>query len=203
MYDAGDARVLRSASNGYAGSIEGKWMGRQRLFLLGAGAAVLVAVLATLDIVMEGEGFDAADFALELLDRGLSVGAMVLVAWMTFAVRDVRAEQAVLRRDLARAVAEGAGWRAANGGTLDSLATAIGRQFDAWSLTGAERDIAGLMLKGVSLRDIAGLRHTSESTIRQQAQSIYQKSGLAGRRELAAFFLESLFEARDGPDPRG
>jgi DNA-binding NarL/FixJ family response regulator len=173
-------------------------MGRQRLFLLGAGAAALVVVLAVLDIVMEGEGFDAADFALELLDRGLSVGAMAVVAWMVLEVRDVRADQAMLRRDVARAVAEGAGWREANGRTLDDLASAIGRQFDAWSLTSAERDIAGLMLKGVSLRDIAGVRHTSESTIRQQAQSVYQKSGLAGRRELAAFFLESLFEER-GP----
>jgi DNA-binding CsgD family transcriptional regulator len=176
-------------------------MARQRLLLLGAGALVVVVALALLDIAIEGEGFDPADFAVELLDRGLSVGAMALVAWMTFEVREVRAEQAVLRRDVARAVAEGAGWRAANGGTLDDLAAAIGRQFDAWSLTAAERDIAGLMLKGVSLRDIAGLRHTSETTIRQQAQSVYQKSGLAGRRELAAFFLESLFEERS-PPPR-
>jgi DNA-binding NarL/FixJ family response regulator len=176
-------------------------MQRRQLLLLGGAALALVVTLAVLDITMEGEGFDPADLALELLDRGLSVGAMVLVAWVTFAVRDVRAEQAVLRRDLARAVAEGAGWRADNNETLDDLATAIGRQFDAWSLTSAERDIAGLMLKGVSLRDIAGLRHTSETTIRQQAQSVYQKSGLAGRRELAAFFLESLFEER-GPAAR-
>jgi DNA-binding CsgD family transcriptional regulator len=175
-------------------------MGRRRPLLLGAGALALVVALALLDVAIEGEGFAAADFALELLDRGLSVGAMALVAWMTFEVRDVRADQAALRRDLARAAAEGAGWRATNGATLDDLATAIGRQFDAWSLTAAERDIAGLMLKGVSLRDIAALRHTSEGTIRQQAQGVYQKSGLAGRRELAAFFLESLFEARaQGP----
>jgi DNA-binding CsgD family transcriptional regulator len=176
-------------------------MGRRRLVLLGAGALALVVSLALLDIAIEGEGFDVADFAVELLDRGLSVGAMALVAWVTFEVREVRADQAVLRRDIARAIAGGADWRAENGHTLDDLASAIGRQFDAWALTAAERDIAGLMLKGVSLRDIAGLRHTSETTIRQQAQSVYQKSGLAGRRELAAFFLESLFEDRQ-PPPR-
>ena len=66
----------------------------------------------------------------------------------------------------------------------------------SFTLTPAEADIAGLLLKGVSLHDIAVLRHTSDATIRQQAQSVYRKSGLAGRRELAAYFLESLFEAR-------
>ena len=169
-------------------------MERRRLFLLGACAVALVVALAVLDVTVEGEGWDAADFAFELLDRALTVGAMAAVAWITFAVRELRADQVALRQDLARAVAEGARWRSANGAMLGDLTAAIGRQFDAWTLTGAERDIAGLMLKGVSLRDIAQLRRTSETTIRQQARGIYQKSGLAGRRELAAYFLESLFE---------
>ncbi len=84
---------------------------------------------------------------------------------------------------------------------LADLGAAIERQFEDWSLTPAEADIAGLMLKGVPLRDIAELRHTSGSTIRQQAQAIYRKSGLAGRAELAAYFLESLFEARKSSLP--
>ena len=36
-------------------------------------------------------------------------------------------------------------------------------------------------------------RRTSEATIRQQAQSVYRKSGLTSRAELAAYFLEDLF----------
>ena len=59
------------------------------------------------------------------------------------------------------------------------------------------------MLKGASLREIAGLRRTSEATIRQQAQNVYRKSGLNSRAELAAYFLEDLFalsEAGFGPD---
>ena len=71
----------------------------------------------------------------------------------------------------------------------------------AWALSPAEADIAGLMLKGASLRDIARLRHTSETTIRQQAQGIYRKSGLSGRSEVAAYFLESLFEERRAAGP--
>ncbi len=65
----------------------------------------------------------------------------------------------------------------------------------------AEADIAGPMLKGLPLRDIAALRRTSETTIRQQAQAIYRKSGLSGRAELAAYFLNSPFDARQSAHP--
>ncbi len=147
-------------------------MRRRQLIALGLGAAGLVAGMAVLDITIEGDGFDAADFALELLDRAVSVGAMAAVAWAIVTLRDVQADQVVLRRDLTAAVARGAEWRAANDAALEDLAGAVRRQFGAWGLTPAEADIAGLMLKGASLRDIALLRGTSETTIRQQAQEL-------------------------------
>ena len=177
-------------------------MDRRGLQIVCAAAALAIG-LAVLDMAIEGEGFELADFALEVLDRAVTVGAMAAVAWVTFGLRELRAEQAALRADVARAVALGEDWRAASQAALDDLAAAIQRQFDAWALTRAEADIAGLMLKGVALRDIARLRQTSETTIRQQAQAIYRKSGLSGRAEFAAYFLESLFEeqaAREVPD---
>jgi DNA-binding CsgD family transcriptional regulator len=169
---------------------------RRKLVQLAVAATALVVALATLDVIVDGEGFEPADFALELLDRAITVGAMVAVAWITIGLHEVRAEQAALRADVALAVALGEDWRSASQSTLDDLAAAIHRQFDAWGLTPAEADIAGLMLKGVPLRDIARLRHTSDRTTRQQAQTIYRKSGLSGRAEFAAFFLESLFDTR-------
>jgi len=36
----------------------------------------------------------------------------------------------------------------------------------------------------------------SKTTVRQQARSLYGKAGLAGRHELAAFFLEDLLGPR-------
>lgn len=173
-------------------------MRRRDIILTGLGAVVLVIGLACLDEVVDGGPFSAADFVFEILDRTVTVGAMVGVAWVTFALRDVRRSQATLRHDLARAIAQGSEWRSNHETTLDDLAGAIRRQFAAWALSPAEADIAGLMLKGVSLRDIAGLRQTSDATIRQQAQAIYRKSGLSGRTELAAYFLESLFEEQRG-----
>ena len=36
------------------------------------------------------------------------------------------------------------------------------------------------------------MRGAGERTVRQQALAVYAKAGLAGRAELAAFFLEDL-----------
>jgi DNA-binding NarL/FixJ family response regulator len=174
---------------------------RRRIVLLGLGATAIVLILAGYDIALEGEPVSLADLVLEVLDRALLLGAVVAVAWSTASMRDIRREQTEMRADLARAVASGREWREASEAELSGLGAAIQRQFEAWSLTPAEADIAGLMLKGVPLRDIAKLRHTSDTTIRQQAQAIYRKSGLSGRAELAAYFLESLFEVPQAARP--
>ena len=74
----------------------------------------------------------------------------------------------------------------------------IDPQVDRWELTPAEREVCLLLLKGLSLREIADIRDTGERTAREQARAIYRKSALAGRAELAAFFLEDLLAPRDG-----
>jgi DNA-binding CsgD family transcriptional regulator len=77
---------------------------------------------------------------------------------------------------------------------LRGLGEQIDRQFAAWGLTAAEREVALLMLKGLRHKEIASLRATSERTVRQQALTIYKKAGLDGRTDLAAFFLEDLLQ---------
>jgi putative tricarboxylic transport membrane protein len=77
---------------------------------------------------------------------------------------------------------------------LRGLSEQIDRQFAAWGLTAAEREVALLMLKGLRHKEIASLRATSERTVRQQALTIYKKAGLDGRTDLAAFFLEDLLQ---------
>src|SRR5213078_4265991 len=83
-------------------------------------------------------------------------------------------------------------WNSEAQHVLQGLGAAIDRQFDRWGLTDAEREVALLQLKGLRHREIAELRHTSERTVRQQALAVYRKAGLAGRSDLAAFFLEDL-----------
>ena len=68
----------------------------------------------------------------------------------------------------------------------------IQEDFEKWGLSPAEREIALLLLKGLRLQEIADIRATSERTVRQQAQSIYRKSGLVSRTDLAAYFIEDF-----------
>jgi len=65
-------------------------------------------------------------------------------------------------------------------------------QFEQWNLSQSEREICKFMLKGMSFKEMAFQRNSSENTIRNQAQAIYEKSGIKGRKELAAYFLEEM-----------
>jgi DNA-binding CsgD family transcriptional regulator len=86
-------------------------------------------------------------------------------------------------------------WRRQASGLMEGLAAAVDRQFDQWHLTATEREIALLLLKGYGHKQIAARTGRSERTVRQHAVAVYQKSGLSGRAELAAFFLEDLGRA--------
>jgi DNA-binding NarL/FixJ family response regulator len=70
----------------------------------------------------------------------------------------------------------------------------IHRQFDTWNLTTSEQQVAMLLLKGLSFKEIAAVRDTREKTVRQQASTIYAKSGVDGRHAFAAWFLEDFLE---------
>lgn len=83
-------------------------------------------------------------------------------------------------------------WKDQNSRLIHGLSDSIQAQLLQWGLTAAEREIALLLLKGLSFKEIAEIRSTSEKTTRQQALMIYQKSKLPGRAELSAFFFEDL-----------
>lgn len=70
----------------------------------------------------------------------------------------------------------------------------IQEQLSAWDLTQSEKDVALLLLKGLSFEEIANVRDTKEKTVRQQATVIYRKSGLNGRHEFAAWFFEDFLQ---------
>jgi DNA-binding CsgD family transcriptional regulator len=75
---------------------------------------------------------------------------------------------------------------------LVGLVRAIDAQFTQWHLTPAEREVALLLLKGYGHKQIAARTGRSERTARQHAGVVYEKSGLGGRAELAAYFLQDL-----------
>ncbi len=103
------------------------------------------------------------------------------------------------QEELERRQVERDHWRERTEALLKGLGEEIELQLARWSLSPAERDTALLLLKGCGLKEIADLLGKSERTVRQQAISVYRKSGLAGRAELAAFFLEDLLSPRANP----
>jgi DNA-binding CsgD family transcriptional regulator len=73
-----------------------------------------------------------------------------------------------------------------------ALSDVINQQFQTWSLTPAERDVAFLALKGLDVAEIAELRGAAQGTVRAQLTRIYSKAGVSGRAQFAAFFVEDL-----------
>lgn len=116
----------------------------------------------------------------------VGVGLFVNHAWALHEAADN------IARDLKASEEESARWRAEAQNALEGMSAAIERQMDKWGLTEAERDVTLLLLRGLSHREIAEQRRTSEGTVRQQALAIYRKAGLEGRSGLAAFFLAGL-----------
>jgi DNA-binding NarL/FixJ family response regulator len=155
------------------------------------GAAILFAMIAILigtDLWTDrNEGAGFAHLSIETVVLATAAfGALMLS-------RRIRA----VDRALAEAKDDAARWRGENRQLVSGLSAAIKAQFQAWSLTEAESDIGLLLLKGLSHREIADIRQTSERTVREQARALYRKSNLSGRNDLAAFFLEDLLPARD------
>lgn len=145
----------------------------------------------------------AIDLALDRPERWLSAHVIVEVALMvtslTFSIilwqGWRRAQSRLVRTEasLARSITERDAWRKSAELALASFSSAVEQRLVAWGLTPTEREVALLLLKGHGHKQIAARTSRSERTVRQHAVSVYEKSGLSGRAELAAFFLEGLF----------
>lgn len=96
---------------------------------------------------------------------------------------------------------EAAEWKAKASELLGGMGTVVDRQLDAWRLTQAEREVALLLLKGLSFKELASVRETSERTSREQARGVYKKAGVGGRAELSAWFFEDLLAPVPPPEP--
>lgn len=160
-------------------------------------AFAAMALLAAVDLAFDlSEGTTALHV---LAEGGVVAVGMLGAAAMARRLREVvrrelsaREEATALAERLKATEAEAARWR---GETLDlvaGLGAAIDRQFERWTLSPAEKEVALLLLKGLSHKEVAEARAITEATARQQARAVYKKAGLSGRNDLAAFFLEDL-----------
>lgn len=135
--------------------------------------ALATAVFAAADLLADrGTGASGAHLSLEVaLFLAAAIAGWSLIGRARADARRSRQEKEIV----VRGVSEG-----------------IERQFEAWDLTPAERDVGLLLLKGFSHKEIARMRETGEATVRQQAFSLYRKASVTGRAELSAYFLEDL-----------
>jgi DNA-binding CsgD family transcriptional regulator len=123
------------------------------------------------------------------------LGSVVMARRLTLVLQSARAaeEDALALAERLRVTeAEAARWRGEARDLLSGLGAALDRQFGRWSLSPAEKEVALLLLKGLSHKEVAQVRSITEATARQQARAVYRKAGLSGRNDLAAFFLEDL-----------
>ena len=141
----------------------------------------LCAFFFVSDILSSVVGFQTSPISWEmreLLEIGAAVGLILGVVlgglMLRRALRDRNQAEEQLRR--------------ASGAFMDLLL----ERFSEWGLTPSERDVALFAIKGLSTAEIAGLRATSEGTVKAQTNAIYRKAGVSGRSQLLSLFIEDL-----------
>ena len=135
-------------------------------------------------------------FELVMLAFALGAAGYLWLRW-----RDADESLSHTRAQLESRDRERDAWRLRAERLLRGLGEEIDRQLREWDLTPVERETALLLLKGLGHKEIAALQQKSERTVRQHAIAVYRKSGLHGRAELSAFFLEDLLLPRDEATP--
>lgn len=166
---------------------------------LATAAALFGAILLLMaaDVVFDAlEGAGIGHLGAEGAVLALSLAGIAMLVRRLRALgaeaRELAGALAASRRDAEQSRRDAERWRTEAKTALAGLGALIDQQFDRWQLSPAEREVGLLLLKGLSHKEIAEVRGTSERTVRQQARAVYAKGGLSGRAELAAWFLEDL-----------
>lgn len=160
-------------------------------FRLGlTGLLIAIATFGVVDIILDKPTtWMSVHILLEVAYVLLSLGSVVFL-WSGWA--RTRRSLSRVEGHLETNRVERDEWKSRATQLLVGLGTEIDAQLERWSLTPAEKQVALLLLKGLGHREAAEVLDRSERTVRQHAVAIYRKSGLAGRAELSAFFLEDL-----------
>lgn len=166
--------------------------GRFRLYLL--WVFIFIGLLAGIDSITDVRGgAHSIHIFLETLVFIIAISSAFSI-YSRLHKEAIEAQQLIteLTTDLQRNQLEAIEWKNETQTLLRGLGASINNQFEKWELTPSEKEIGLFLLKGLSHKEVAYIRGVSEATARQQARAVYKKSGLLGRHDLAAFFLEEL-----------
>ena len=157
---------------------------------------VLILILA---IVVVASGADlvsdlahGADIEHIVKESAIVAISTVAIAWLLWGLRRQRLEISSLRQELETANRPQTPPKKYVLEARQKLGNVVTQQFSEWTLTGSEIEVGWLLLKGLSLKEIAMVRNTQEKTVRQQASSIYKKAGVSGRHAFSAWFIEDI-----------
>jgi DNA-binding CsgD family transcriptional regulator len=156
-------------------------------------------IIAVLTVIVIANLFDMATdmssgaSAWHLVEEGLVILASlaVIIGLMIYLRRQKRTLDQI-RQEFSKQQQEAAPASAELLQARKQLGNVIRQQFLDWQLTGSEQEVAMLLLKGLSFKEIAALRDTHEKTVRQQASAIYKKAGVSGRHAFSAWFIEDF-----------
>lgn len=176
---------------------------KERYYTIGVFTFVLILTLV--DVIEDmKEGVAISHLSIELgIILACSLGVFILMAKFF----DKKKEISVLNQHIENQNEEIQShkektdhWKKKSSKFIEGLGILINNQFETWKLSGSEKDVALFLLKGLSIKEVAEIRATSEKTVRHQATSVYKKSELSGRQELSAFFLEDLLLPQERDD---
>ncbi len=154
-------------------------------FLLGS-----IGVLTAIDVI---EDFQEGTALRHIgLDLGIAVASIAAVAFLIWKMTKDKKKITVLLKEktILEEIAEK--YQSKSRLLVEGLSSQIDKEFSSWGLSEAEREVALFLLKGLTIQEISGLRNSAEKTVRHQSSAIYKKTGLKGRGELQAYFLEDL-----------
>lgn len=136
---------------------------------------------------------EGASSAHMLLELGIAILSFALITSLSVGVWRQSRSNTRLKAELASVSgSNGQSLPPALASARHELGLVLREQFETWNLTQTEREVAMLLLKGLSFKEIAAVRDTMEKTVRQQASAIYKKADVSGRHSFSAWFIEDL-----------
>ncbi len=142
-------------------------------------AQVVCAIVFFVDVTKDVAELGRADWAL-LPEALASLALFVGIAFQTVYLVHILRRKASLERSVGMA--------------SSALHDVIENHFDEWKLTASERDVAGLMVKGLSISEIAGVRGSAEGTVKAHLNAIYRKANARNRAEVLSHIMDTLID---------
>lgn len=135
----------------------------------------------SIDVLFEYD-FPFATEILEIIHPFTHIALFLLLILYIYMIKELKKEKDFMmsKKDQTIAFIKG------------DFSASVGSFFSAKGLTSAEADVAYLIIKGLSYKEIADQRGSSVNTIRNQSYNIFKKLDCSGRSEFVAIVFDDI-----------